>query len=180
MAELSTLARPYAEALFGVAHKNNTIAQWSPILEEMAQLASHEGVLAMLHDPKLSKDQRKKVFLDLISNQDKPKELEDLVDLLVTNSRIEALSEIADQYEMLKSKQEGSAVAKIISAYEISESQLNEIMSGLERKFGTKLKPEVVIDNSIIGGIRVIVGDQVLDSSVQAKLERLRESLVAQ
>lgn len=180
MAELSTLARPYAEAIYGTAQKTNAVSIWSPVLEELAQLASHEDVVAMLHDPLLSKEQRKKVFLDLISTQEKPKELEELVEVLIINNRIEALPEIAEQYENLKSKNEGSAVAQIITAFEISDSQLNEILSGLERKFGTKLKPEVIIDKSIIGGIRVVVGDQVLDTSVQAQLERLRESLAAQ
>lgn len=109
-----------------------------------------------------------------------PAEASNFIDLLVENDRVITLPEIAEQFEDLKNRHEGSAIAKIVSAYELSDSQVQELLAGLEKKFGVKLKPEITVDNSIIGGIRVTVGDQVLDTSVQAQLTRLRDTLAAQ
>lgn len=108
-----------------------------------------------------------------------PAEASNFVDLLVENDRVITLPEIAEQFEDLKNRHEGSAIAKIVSAFELSDAQVQELLVGLEKKFGVKLKPEVTVDNSIIGGVRVTVGDQVLDTSVQAQLTRLRDTLAA-
>ena len=89
------------------------------------------------------------------------------------------LPHISSQFDLLRHQHEGSALAEIISAYPMPDDQLAELVAGLETKFGLKLKPAVTIDESLIGGVRVIVGDQVLDTSVQAQLARMRDTLVA-
>lgn len=179
MAELSTIARPYAEALYEVADAKNAVSQWSAALNELARVSSHEDVREVMTDPRLSKVQRKDLLLGLVKIA-MPAEASNFVDLLVENDRVVTLPEIAEQFEVLKNRHEGSAIAKIVSAYALSDEQVNELSAGLERKFGVKLKPEVTVDHSIIGGIRVTVGDQVLDTSVQAQLMRLRDTLAAQ
>jgi F-type H+-transporting ATPase subunit delta len=99
--------------------------------------------------------------------------------LLVDNNRILLLPQIAEQFEALKNKREGTALAQITSAFELTGEQVAELVSGLEKKFGLKLKPQVTVDPALIGGVRVLVGDQVLDTSVQAQLARMRDALVA-
>jgi F-type H+-transporting ATPase subunit delta len=89
------------------------------------------------------------------------------------------LPQIAEQFDLLKNQFEGSAVAQITSAYELTDAQVAELLAGLEKKFGLKLKPSVTVDSSLIGGVRVVVGDQVLDTSVQAQLARMRDTLAA-
>ncbi|MDY3331519.1 MAG: F0F1 ATP synthase subunit delta [Pelistega sp.] len=179
MAELSTIARPYAEALYAAARDKSTVAQWSTALNELAQISSNEDVREVMTDPRLSKAQRKDLLLGLVKSA-LPAEASNFVDLLVENDRVITLPEIAEQFEDLKNRHEGSAIAKIVSAFELSDAQVQELLVGLEKKFGVKLKPEVTVDNSIIGGVRVTVGDQVLDTSVQAQLTRLRDTLAAQ
>lgn len=178
MAELSTIARPYAEALFAAARDKNTVAQWSTALNELAQLASFEQVQEVMTDPRLTKEQRKGVFQGLVKSA-LPADASNFIDLLVNNDRVVALPQIAEQFEDLKNRHDGSAIAHIYSAFELSEAQVQDLVAGLEKKFGIKLKPEVTVDKSLIGGIRVTVGDQVLDTSVQAQLARLRDTLVA-
>lgn len=178
MAELSTIARPYAEALFAAARDKNAVAQWSTALSEFAQLAAHEQVQDVMTDPRLTKVQRKEVLLSLVKCT-LPADAVNFIDLLVENDRVVALPEIAEQFEDLKNHHDGSAIAHISSAFDLSEAQVQDLVVGLEKKFGIKLKPEVTVDKSLVGGIRVTVGDQVLDTSVQAQLARLRDTLVA-
>ncbi|VFR68952.1 ATP synthase delta chain [plant metagenome] len=180
MAELSTVARPYAEALFGAARNDQatSLAGWSSLLADLAQVAANPEVGAVLSDPRLNQVQRVDLFLSLIKAT-LPQAARNFVELLVQNDRLLLLPEIASQFDVLKNRHEGVAVAEIASAFALSDEQVAELVAGLEKKFGRKLKPEVSLDASLIGGVRVTVGDQVLDTSVQAQLARMRDTLAA-
>lgn len=180
MAELSTVARPYAEALFGAARNDQatSLAGWSFLLADLAQVAANPEVGAVLSDPRLNQAQRVDLFLSLIKAT-LPQAARNFVELLVQNDRLLLLPEIASQFDVLKNRHEGVAVAEIASAFALSDEQVAELVAGLEKKFGRKLKPEVSLDASLIGGVRVTVGDQVLDTSVQAQLARMRDTLAA-
>ncbi len=179
MAELSTIARPYAEALFAAARDDQaSLASWSDLLAELAQVAENDDVRAALTDPRLNAAQRVELFSGLVKSP-LTDQARNLIELLVGNNRILVLSQIAEQFEELKNELEGTALAQIYSAYELDDSQVDELVTGLQKKFGLKLKPSVTVDASLIGGVRVIVGDQVLDTSVQAQLTRMRDMLAA-
>lgn len=180
MAELSTVARPYAEALFGAARNDQatSLVGWSSLLADLAQVAANPEVGAVLSDPRLNQAQRVDLFLSLIKAT-LPQAARNFVELLVQNDRLLLLPEIASQFDVLKNRHEGVAVAEIASAFALSDEQVAELVAGLEKKFGRKLKPEVSLDASLIGGVRVTVGDQVLDTSVQAQLARMRDTLAA-
>ncbi|MAK56578.1 MAG: F0F1 ATP synthase subunit delta [Pusillimonas sp.] len=179
MAELSTIARPYAEALFASAKGDQaSLASWSDLVNELAAVASLEDVRDALTDPRLSNEQRFELFCGLVKSA-LSDQARNFIELLVQNDRILLLPQIAEQFDLLKNQFEGSAVAQITSAYELSDAQVAELLAGLEKKFGLKLKPSVTIDASLIGGVRVVVGDQVLDTSVQAQLARMRDTLAA-
>lgn len=179
MAELSTIARPYAEALFAAAKGNqDALASWSGLVNELAEVASLDDVREALTDPRLSNDQRIELFTGLIKSP-LSDAARNFIELLVKNGRILLLPQIAQQFDLLKNQFEGTALAEITSAFELSDSQVQELLTGLEKKFGLKLKPSVTVDSALIGGVRVIVGDQVLDTSVQAQLARMRDTLAA-
>ncbi|HLR78800.1 MAG TPA: F0F1 ATP synthase subunit delta [Burkholderiaceae bacterium] len=179
MAELSTIARPYAEALFeSVRSDQGGLESWSELLAGLAQLSSHEEVRAALADPRLGAEQRYDLFTGLVKGE-MPERASNLVRLLIDNDRILLLPAISQQFDLLRHRQEGTAQADITSAYPLTDQQVSELVAGLEAKFGLKLKPVVTVDEKLIGGIRVIVGDQVLDTSVQAQLARMRDTLVA-
>lgn len=179
MAELSTVARPYAEALFGAVRDDKAgLPAWADLVSEMGQVAANPDVSEAMADPRLDDAQRMQLFVGLIK-ADLPQAARNFIELLVQNDRLLLLPIIATQFEALKNRFEGTAQAEITSAFELSEAQLNELVAALELKFGLKLKPNVTIDPSLIGGVRVAVGDQVLDTSVQAQLARMRDKLAA-
>jgi F-type H+-transporting ATPase subunit delta len=106
-------------------------------------------------------------------------EAKNFVAMLVENGRLTLLPEIGAQFHDLKNAQEGAADAEIASAFELSDAQVKDLVATLESKFGRKLKPSVKVDHSLIGGVRVTVGDEVLDSSVRAKLQKMHTALLA-
>jgi F-type H+-transporting ATPase subunit delta len=179
MAELSTIARPYAEALFASARGDQAnLASWSGLLSELAQVASLDDVREALTDPRLNATQRTELLAGLVKSP-LSDQARNFIALLVGNNRTLVLPEVAEQFEVLKNQHEGTALAQITSAFPLTDEQVQELVTGLEKKFGLKLKPAVTVDAALIGGVRVIVGDQVLDTSVQAQLARMRDTLAA-
>ncbi|MES2934496.1 MAG: F0F1 ATP synthase subunit delta [Pseudomonadota bacterium] len=177
MAEIATVARPYAEALFRVA-KTGDLSAWSDLVSEMAQVGAHPDVQALARNPKVSDMQISDTFSALLKSPLNA-EAKNFIAMLIDNSRISLLPEIGAQFHVLKNAQEGAADVDISSAFEISDMQLKELVATLEKKFGRKLNPSVTIDSSLIGGVRVVVGDEVLDTSVRAKLQQMHVALAA-
>jgi F-type H+-transporting ATPase subunit delta len=179
MAELSTIARPYAEALFGVARADSAgLTAWAELVAEMAQAASHPEVRSAVADPKFDTTQRAELFTATLKTP-LSADARNFITLLVENDRLLLLPEIASQFSWLKNRQEGKADADIVSAFPLADAQVADLVVGLEKKFGVKINPVVRVDASLIGGVRVAVGDQVLDTSVRAQLDRMRDALVA-
>ena len=179
MAEHSTIARPYAEALFeSVRDDARGLEYWSEVMSLLAQVSDMEDVRAAMGDPRLANAQRTELLTGLVP-QELPEQAANLIALVVQNGRVEVLPQIAEQFELLRHRHEGTALARIASAFPMDETQVASLVAGLEKKFGLKLKPVVTVDPDLIGGVRVAVGDHVLDTSVQARLASLRDSLAA-
>ncbi len=177
MAELATVARPYAEALFRVAKAGN-MAVWSGLVSEMAQVGAHPDVRALVSNPNISDRQIVDTLL-LLLRSDVSKEAKNLIEVLVENNRVSLLPEIGVQFHALKNADQGAADAQIYSAFEISDAQVAALVSALGNKFGRKLNPTIIIDPALIGGVRVVVGDEVFDTSVRAKLDQMHAALVS-
>ena len=99
--------------------------------------------------------------------------------IVIENGRVDALPEIAAQFRALKNAQSGSADATVYSAFPMDDKAIAEMSSALEKRFGRKLNITVELDASLIGGIRVVVGDEVLDTSVKARLDQMKIALTA-
>jgi len=177
MVELSTIARPYAEAAYEVA-KATDMAQWSDWLEAWSTVASSADIKLLINNPKLTDEQILTVFVEL-SKTPAQAQAENFLRALVENGRLLALPEIARQFKELKNADAGAAEAVIASAYPLEASEVQNIAGALEKKFGRSLNVTVAVDASLIGGIKVTVGDQVLDSSVRAKLDAMKVALTA-
>ena len=177
MAELATIARPYAEALFRVA-KSADLNGWSVLVTEMGQVAAHPEVHALAHNPKVSDTDIAAVFISALKSP-VGAEAKNFISMLVENDRLTLLPEIAEQFHALKNAEEGAADAEIVSAFELSQAQVSDLVASLEKKFGRKLNPTVTVDNTLIGGVRVVVGDEVLDTSVRAKLQQMHVALAS-
>ena len=177
MAELATIARPYAEALFRVAETGD-LAAWSDLVQELAQVAGHPEVLSLALNPKVGRDTVTDLVLAVVKAP-VPVQAQNFLRMIIANHRLNTLPEVAVQFEALKNAREGAADVEIVSAFPLEGSLLDELVVGLERKFKRKLKPAVSVDASLIGGVRVTVGDEVLDTSVRAQLARMQVALAA-
>ncbi|MEO5935146.1 MAG: F0F1 ATP synthase subunit delta [Duganella sp.] len=181
MAENATVARPYAEALFRVAQAGKesfSLAAWSDLVAELAQIGGHPEVQAFARNPKTSASDVSAAITALVKSPLTP-EAKNFLAMLVDNGRISLLPEIGTQFQALKNAMEGAADAEITSAFELSAAQVSELVATLEKKFSRKLNPVVTVDPALIGGVRVVVGDEVLDTSVRAKLSQMRMALAA-
>ena len=177
MAELATIARPYAEALFEVARKGD-LNQWAEQIDALAQIASNEELRQFADNPKVSAS----TVFDVIAEAARLPLLDGLKNflrMLIDNGRLDALPAVTAQFHALKNAQSGVADAKVYSAFPIESAQLGELVQALEKRFGRKLQPSVEVDPDLIGGVRVVVGDEVLDTSVKARLDRMKVALTA-
>jgi F-type H+-transporting ATPase subunit delta len=177
MAELATVARPYAEAVFRVA-QNGDMAAWSTLVSELAQVGANPDVQDFARNPNVTEAQVADAFASLVKAP-LTAEAKNFVNMLIENGRVSLLPEIGAQFAVLKNAQEGAADAEIVSAFEISAAQVADLVTTLEKKFGRKLNPTVTVDPSLIGGVRVVVGDEVLDTSVRAKLQQMNVALTS-
>jgi len=176
MAEIATIARPYAEALFKATSSDlDGTAAW---LGELAAIAANPQLLQFADNPKVEPHQ---VF-DVIAGVAKsalPEAAKNFLQLLIQNNRLNALPEIAGQFRALKNARSGSSDATVFSAFEMDAAAQANVLSALEKRFGRKLNLTVALQPELIGGIRVVVGDEVLDTSIKARLEHMKLALTA-
>ncbi len=179
MAELSTVARPYAEALFSVAQgSGNPLDAWLAAIEELATLMAHPQVAEVVADPNLDHAQVFGLLTGMLKSS-LPEPGGNFLKLLIENQRLAVLPEVAAQFRRLKNSAEGVADCLIETAFPLNDAQVAELVTSLAVKFGRKLKPEVRVNAELIGGVRATVGDQVLDGSVRARLSDMQTALTA-
>ena len=177
MAELATLARPYAEALFQVASKGD-LQQARAELDALAAVAADPQLRQFADSPTSGAAQ----VVDVITSVVKvplSEASKNLLRAVVDNGRLTVLPEIAAQFHALVNSRAGVADATVYSAFAIESAALADLVSTLEKRFGRKLNASVQIDPELIGGVRVVVGDEVLDTSVRARLSQMRAALTA-
>ena len=177
MAELATIARPYAEALFKAVPAAE-LNKLSTQVQAIADVAGHAEVRHFADNPKVSAEQ---VF-ELVASAVKTPLADPAKNLLravIDNGRLAAFGAVASHFHALVNARSGVSDATVYSAFEIAPTQLAEVMVALEKRFARKLNASVVIEPALIGGIRVVVGDEVLDTSVKARLEQMRVALTA-
>lgn len=178
MADIATIARPYAEALFASA-KPSDLATWAKQLEDLATFFQNDELLALANNPKLSSNDLFNLIEGLL--QSKPDQsLTNFLKLLANNHRLVALPEIAQQFVAMKNQSEGAAEAIITSAFPLEGGALKDLLASLKSRFGGKdLRPTVIVDPELIGGVRVQVGDEVLDGSIKTRLVQMQTNLSA-
>jgi len=176
MAEELTLARPYAEAVFRLATQHKAYAEWSDMLALAASVAADEQVARLAADPNCSNQQLERLLLAVCGGKLSEQGV-NFLKLLVENNRIVLLPCIREQYEKLRADQSGEIDAAVTSAFPMSDTQLADLIGGLERRFKRKIKATVKVDPELIGGVTVVAGDEVLDASVRGKLETMANAL---
>ena len=178
MAEPSTVARPYAEAAFKLADEADVLARWSETLGALAQVAQDARVRAAVADPNLSDAQVAGLFISILAGK-LSGDAENFVRVLAQNNRLELLPQIREQFEALKNEREGVVEAEVQSAFELSDAQLTDLVQRLEKKTGRKVRAQVSVDRELIGGVKIVLGDKVIDGSARAQLAALDAALKA-
>jgi len=179
MAESVTVARPYAEAAFRAAKEAGTLNAWDENLQSLASAAENQQVVAVIGNPGVSVGQLTDFFLGLVKQDKKGGDpvFCNFIQTLAENERLALLPEIAGLFAAEKAAEEGVRDAVVTSAFPLSEGDLKTLLPQLEAHFKTKLAPVVNVDADLIGGVRVTVGDQMLDASVRGKLDAMTIAL---
>lgn len=175
MAENITLARPYADAAFQLARATDALGSWQQALDRMAAVAADPQMVECITNPRLLPAQLAQLFLDVVGPVSA--EQQNFVRLLVDNERLQVLPEIRDLYVELKNGQEGVQEADIASAFPLDDATLKNLVADLEARFKCKIQAKVSLDPELIGGVRIAVGDQVIDASVRGKLASMATAL---
>ena len=181
MAEIATIARPYAEALMK-ASASGDAATLAGEIGAVAQVATDPRMRQFADNPKAGEGQVFDVLTSVVrtpSGAPLSNAAKNLVRTVIDNGRWAALPEIAAQFQALVDVRTGTSQALIESAFPIDASQLADVKAVMEKRFGRRLEARVVVEPELIGGIRVIVGDEVLDTSIRARLEQMKAVLSA-
>jgi F-type H+-transporting ATPase subunit delta len=178
MSELSTLARPYAEAVFRLARGENDLAGWSARLQSLAMIVADARMARLIADPAVASERVAGLIVEVAGN-DLGEHGGNFVKILAENDRLTLLAEIAAQFETLKASAEGTLEAIITSAQELSQPQIDDLVAGLKAKFNRAVNVQVAVDPELIGGAVITIGDQVIDGSVKGRLQRMAFALQA-
>jgi F-type H+-transporting ATPase subunit delta len=176
MAEPVTIARPYAEAVFKLASQENGLALWSDSLANIDSVVADARVQALINDPNVSAQQIEGLVLGVVGDRISG-EARNFVQVLVQNGRLELMPQIREHFEALKREHEGVLEARIISALPIGDDQVRQLVAQLENKYQRKVTAQVETDASLIGGVKIVVGDKVIDATVRGKLDAMAASL---
>ena len=176
MSELSTLARPYAEAVFRLAQGEKNLAGWSQRLAALAAIASDSQLARLNADPAVASDRVAALVIE-VAGADLGERGANFVKVLAENSRLSLLPVIAEQFETLKANAEGTLETTITSAQQLTQAQIDDLVTGLKTKFNRAVNVQVLVDPELIGGAVIAIGDQVIDGSVKGRLQRMAFAL---
>ena len=178
MAEPSTIARPYADAAFKLADAQGKLVEWSATLANLAAVTADERVRAAVSDPNLPAAKVAGLILAILAGK-LSGEAENFVRVLAENGRLDVVSEIRRHFEALKNQRESTVEAEVTTAFEMDKAQLADLVARLEKSTGRTVRARVSVDKALIGGIKVVIGDKVIDGSARAQLAALENALKA-
>ena len=176
MAEIITVARPYAEAVFSIASEQKRLDAWLEAIEWLAAMVKNPEVVEVATNPKHTAQEVEALMLGVLGER-ADETIRNFVATLVENHRLMLLPEIAAQFRTLKSEAEGAVVAEVQTAFALSDAQANALVDTLSKRYGCSVRLDVRSAPELIGGVRVRVGDDVIDASVSGKLYALAASL---
>ena len=176
MAELVTIARPYAEAIFALAKERNKLSEWSDMLSLLVTVYDDPQLQAAIASPTVTRADIERLMLAVCGEQIDGN-AQNFIQLLVQNGRLPAVAEIRRLFDLLKSEYEGVVEARISSAFPLEGQELEKIVSLLSKRYQKNISPTVDINSDLIGGIMVQVGDKVWDASVRGRLQEMATAL---
>lgn len=178
MAELTTLARPYARAAFDQAKSEKSLDSWSKSLAVMGAISAHDKVDGMFSSPSLTSEQKSDTLIELCGS-DLGAHQKNFVRALAENKRLALLGDISKLFELYKAEHEKSVDVEVHTAYEISDELSKKLVTSLTKTLDRDVSLNTVIDKDLIGGVVIHAGDTVIDNSVRGRLAKLSEALQA-
>jgi F-type H+-transporting ATPase subunit delta len=176
MAEIATIARPYANAVFELAKRKRALDGWSRELAVLAAVAAEPAIKDVIDSPAAT-SQQKANSLARVCGDDLSRESKQLLQVLAGNRRLHLLAEISAQYEELRAQEQASLEVEVVSAYALDDLEQKRITEALARRFECEIVLTSRVDESLLGGAIIRAGDTVIDGSVKGKLEKLSETL---
>ena len=177
MAELLTVARPYAKAAFEYARDHEALDSWSQALSFLSTAVANSDVRRLLGSPKLENDKKVALLSDMLPEQNA--DVSRFLDTLADQGRLMALPFIAEQFEHLRADHEQRVEVLVTSAYELDSQQQTKLANALKKRLNREISITTQVDKALIGGVILRAGDTVIDGSVRGRLNRLSEALTA-
>ncbi|MDX8380336.1 MAG: F0F1 ATP synthase subunit delta [Gallionella sp.] len=175
MSEANTIARPYVQAAFDVAQKQGDLTGWSAVMQTLTELMANEDVKAVASSPRVKRDQVDALMLQLVG--DINNEQRNFVRVLAQNGRLTVIAEIAAMYEALRAEAEKTSQVTVNSAFELNDAQQQKIVAALKVRLGCDIKLSYNVDQTLLGGIVIRMGDKVIDGSANTRLAELAYTL---
>ena len=176
MAQLETVARPYAEAAFKTALERGSLARVGEGLQLLAAISRDERMASAVRNPKVSPQQKKELFA-AVGGEGLDETVRSLLSVLVDNHREVLIGLVSEQFDELRHEHERVLSARITSAQPLTDAQRDDIVRALEKRYGKKVEAELHVDPELLGGARVQVGDQVIHASVRDALAKMASVL---
>ena len=177
MAENSTIARPYAQAIFAIAKKDNEVQKWTESLALVFEIVKHPSFKAMTKNPNLTNLNLEKYLIEICENKIL-KKVQSFIKVVIKSGRISVIPHICEMFFKLKNEDEKRYDIMLITAYEIENKYLTELKENLEDKFKKDVKINVKLDQTLIGGLKIQLADKVWDLSLKSKLEKMALALI--
>jgi len=176
MADNTTTARPYANAVYDLASENATIESWGDALANMAAIVSDSQVASLLDDPSTGKADKGEILIQILDGKLTDKQ-QNLVRLMAENGRLKLMPDVAEQFEVARAKAENIVEAEVTSAFKLTAKQTSEITNTLKNKLGCDITLSTSVDETLIGGVIIKAGDTIIDASMKSQLDSLALSL---
>jgi F-type H+-transporting ATPase subunit delta len=175
MAERTTLARPYAEAIFRLASDSSTLQRWSDVLSYYAVAVADKNLAFALGDPRITGEQVDELMASLLADVSEQEQA--LLVMLRENGKLQLLPEISVLFNEQRASAEGTIDASVISAFALDEAQVTNLAKMLKKELDRDVNISASVDPSIIGGVIIRAGDTVIDGSVAGSLQNLTSYL---
>ena len=176
MADNTTTARPYANAVYDLAAENSALESWGDALANLAAIVTDSQVASLLDNPSTGKQEKGEILIQILGDKLTDKQ-QNLVRLMAENGRLKLMPDVAEQFEVARAKAENVVEAEVTSAFELSAEQVSEITNTLKNKLGCEITLSTSVDEALIGGVIIKAGDTIIDASMKSQLDSLALSL---